>query len=96
MRPSGSVEGGGFTIVPDMMSLVGCSGEDFQAILRSLDFRMHRKKVKVPKAEPATSAAEPSPTEAAEAAPPAEPPVLEESVEIRAMTALHNVAAIDR
>ena len=48
-RPAGSVEGGGFTIVPDMMSLVGCSGEDFQAILRSLDFRMHRKKVKVRK-----------------------------------------------
>ena len=54
-RPAGSVEGGGFTIVPDMMSLVGCSGEDFQAILRSLDFRMHRKKVKLPKTEPARS-----------------------------------------
>ncbi len=45
-RPAGSVEGGGFTIVPDMMSLVGCSGEEFQGILKSLDFRMQKKKVK--------------------------------------------------
>jgi ATP-dependent RNA helicase SUPV3L1/SUV3 len=42
-RPHGSVEGGGFTIVPDMMSLVGCSGEEFAAILRSLGFRMLRR-----------------------------------------------------
>ncbi len=45
-RPAGSVEGGGFTVVPDMMSLVGCSGEDFLGILRSLDYRMQKKKVK--------------------------------------------------
>ena len=50
-RPQGSVEGGGFTIVPDMMSLVGCSGEEFQAILRSLDFRMQKRKVKRPAAD---------------------------------------------
>ena len=31
VRPAGSVEGGGFTVVADMMSLVGCSGEDFKA-----------------------------------------------------------------
>ena len=47
-RPAGSVEGGGFTVVPDMMSLVGCSGEDFLGILRSLDYRMQKKKVKRP------------------------------------------------
>ena len=47
-RPSGSFEGGGFTVVPDMMSLVGCSGEDFLGILRSLDYRMQKKKVKRP------------------------------------------------
>jgi ATP-dependent RNA helicase SUPV3L1/SUV3 len=49
-RPQGSVEGGGFAIVPDMMSLVGCSGEEFEAILRSLDFRMQKRKVKRPAA----------------------------------------------
>jgi ATP-dependent RNA helicase SUPV3L1/SUV3 len=48
-RPAGSVEGGGFTVVPDMMSLVGCSGEEFTAILRSLGFRMMRR----PSPEPA-------------------------------------------
>jgi len=68
-RPLGSVEGGGFTIVADMMSLVGCSGEEFQAILRSLDFRMQKRKVKRPAAEPAPAApadaAEPAPADAA-------------------------------
>ena len=47
-RPAGSVEGGGFTVVPDMMSLVGCSGDDFLGILRSLDYRMQKKTVKRP------------------------------------------------
>ncbi len=56
-RPQGSVEGGGFTIVPDMMSLVGCSGEEFQAILRSLEFRMQKRKVKRTPAAPAAEAA---------------------------------------
>ncbi len=54
-RPAGSVEGGGFTVVPDMMSLVGCSGEDFLGILRSLDYRMQKKTVK----RPVTAAAAP-------------------------------------
>lgn len=57
VRPSGSVEGGGFAIVPDMMSLVGCSGEEFEGILRSLGFRMQKKKVKRP-AAPAAPVAE--------------------------------------
>ena len=56
-RPPGSVEGGGFTVVPDMMSLVGCSGEEFEAILRSLDFRMQKRKVKARRRERRQSAA---------------------------------------
>jgi ATP-dependent RNA helicase SUPV3L1/SUV3 len=61
-RPAGSAEGGGFTIVADMMSLVGCSGEEFQGILRSLDFRMQKKKVKRPVTTPvATDATSPEP-----------------------------------
>ena len=55
-RPAGSVEGGGFSVVPDMMSLVGCSGEDFLGILRSLDYRMQKKTVKRPAATPAAVA----------------------------------------
>ena len=55
-RPAGSAEGGGFTIVADMMSLVGCSGEEFEGILRSLGFRMQKKKVKRPVAAPVVAA----------------------------------------
>ena len=47
-RPAGSVEGGGFTVVSDMMSLVGCSGEEFEEILRSLGFRDQKKQVSKP------------------------------------------------
>jgi ATP-dependent RNA helicase SUPV3L1/SUV3 len=47
IRPAGSVEGGGFTVVPDMMSLVGCSGDEFTAILRSLGFRMLRRPIRL-------------------------------------------------
>jgi ATP-dependent RNA helicase SUPV3L1/SUV3 len=65
-RPAGSVEGGGFTIVSDMMSLVGCSGEEFQGILRSLGFRMQKKKVKAPAAVPPPPPAEESEAPAAE------------------------------
>jgi ATP-dependent RNA helicase SUPV3L1/SUV3 len=56
-RPDGSVEGGGFTVVPDMMSLVGCSGDEFASILRSLGFSAQRRKV------------EPKPVAVADAAP---------------------------
>ncbi|MFO1033760.1 MAG: helicase-related protein [Hyphomicrobiales bacterium] len=42
-RPQGAVEGGGFTVIPDMMSLVGCSGEEFEAILLSLGFKSQKR-----------------------------------------------------
>ena len=57
-RPAGSVEGGGFMVVADMMSLVGCSGEDFLGIIKSLDFRLQKKTVKRPLAAPAGITAE--------------------------------------
>ena len=44
-RPVGSFEGGGFTIVPDMMSVVGCSGADFENILTSLGYRSQIRSV---------------------------------------------------
>lgn len=47
-RPSGSVEGGGFAVVPDMMSLVGCSGEEFDEILKSLGFRAQKRQLPKP------------------------------------------------
>ena len=78
-RPSGSVEGGGFTVVPDMMSLVGCSGEDFLGILRSLDYRMQKKTVKRPVAAAAPGTPQELPGNApaevpAPAAPEEQPP----------------------
>lgn len=52
-RPEGSVEGGGFTVTADMMSLVGCSGEGFSSILKGLGYRVERRKIEAPKEEPA-------------------------------------------
>jgi len=63
VRPAGSVEGGGFAIVADMMSLVGCSGEEFEGILRSLGFRMQKKKIKRPAAPAAPTAEVAAPAE---------------------------------
>ena len=87
-RPAGSIEGGGFAVVPDMMSLVGCSGEDFLGILRSLDYRMQKRKVKrpaVPAPAPAAAVAEAAPDAAIEAPAaeaPAETPAAEPVAEL--------------
>ncbi|EEE47943.2 Superfamily II DNA and RNA helicase [Roseibium alexandrii DFL-11] len=73
--------GGGFTVTVAMTSLLGCAGEDFSAVLKSLGYRLETKEVQrpvAPKAE-ATEAtpdtAEPAAvadTPAAEAEAPAE------------------------
>ncbi len=47
-RPAGSIEGGGFSVTADMMSLVGCSGEDFSAILQTLGYRMEPRTIAAP------------------------------------------------
>src|SRR5690606_6486354 len=52
VRPAGSVPGG-FPVMPDMMSLVGCSGEDFAGILGALGFRVERRQVVAPVEPPA-------------------------------------------
>jgi ATP-dependent RNA helicase SUPV3L1/SUV3 len=60
-RPEGSLPGGGFTVIPDMMSLVGCSGEEFSSVLRALGFRAEERKVRVePEASEAPVAAGPA------------------------------------
>ncbi len=75
--PPGATGDGGFRVTPDMMSIVGCSGEDFAAVLRALGFRAERRPVK-PQAEaaPAETAAgqpaEPAASEATAAEQPAE------------------------
>ena len=74
-RPQGSVEGGGFQIVPDMMSLVGCSGEEFASILLSLGFRMQKRKAKKP--APAAETTPATEVPATETAPASDPPPAE-------------------
>jgi ATP-dependent RNA helicase SUPV3L1/SUV3 len=70
-RPDGSVEGGGFTVVPDMMSLVGCSGDEFASILRSLGFSAQRRKVEPKPVAVADTAPDNPETPAVEAEAPA-------------------------
>jgi len=59
-RPPGSVEGGGFAIVPDMMSLVGCSGDEFAGILRSLGFRSEKRRIEPTAPAPSEPRSEPA------------------------------------
>ncbi len=56
--PEGATGDGGFRVQPDMMSIVGCSGEDFASVLRTLGFRSEQKHVPVaaPDDTPETSA----------------------------------------
>ena len=63
LRPVGSFEGGGFSVIPDMMSVVGCSGEDFQDILTSLGYRSQIRQVSKPVqvAQPKLEAVESNP-----------------------------------
>ena len=48
-KPAGATGDGGFEVQPDMMSLVGCSGEDFAQVLRALGFERDAKSKRRPK-----------------------------------------------
>ncbi|MEO8667458.1 MAG: helicase-related protein [Bauldia sp.] len=41
--PPGAVPGNGFSVTVAMTSLLGCSGEDFASVLRSLGYRVERR-----------------------------------------------------
>jgi len=57
--PDGAAPGNGFTVTVAMTSLLGCSGDDFSSVLRSLGYRMERRPAPpVGKAVPATDAAD--------------------------------------
>ncbi len=43
--PSGATGDGGFRVAPELMSVVGCSGEDFASILKALGFKRDRRKL---------------------------------------------------
>ncbi len=50
--PEGATGNGGFRVQPDMMSIVGCSGDDFAVVLQALGFRCERKPVSARAAAP--------------------------------------------
>ncbi len=77
VRPEGSVEGGGFSVIPDMMSLVGCSGDDFAEILKELGFKMERRKL--PTAAPAVARPEPEASAATSDTPAPQPDAVPEA-----------------
>jgi ATP-dependent RNA helicase SUPV3L1/SUV3 len=71
--PEGAAEANGFRVTVEMTSLLGCAGEDFASILKSLGYRLRRTPKAPVEAAPAEApAAETSPAEVAqtEAAPP--------------------------
>jgi ATP-dependent RNA helicase SUPV3L1/SUV3 len=43
--PTGATGDGGFRVVPELMSVVGCSGEEFASILKALGFRLERRRL---------------------------------------------------
>lgn len=43
IAPEGATGDGGFRVTADMMSIVGCSGEEFAAVLQELGFRRERR-----------------------------------------------------
>ncbi|WP_421725426.1 helicase-related protein [Bauldia sp.] len=70
--PEGAVAGNGFTVTVAMTSLLGCSGDAFASVLRSLGYRMERR----PKPEPAVDAPT-TDTDATATATPEEKPAAE-------------------
>ncbi|WP_150523169.1 helicase-related protein [Roseibium sediminis] len=70
--PEGAIEqGGGFTVTVAMTSLLGCAGDDFAEVLKSLGYRFETKEVQRPVVRKDDEAAEAS-APAVEAAPAAE------------------------
>ncbi|WP_350335443.1 helicase-related protein [Coralliovum pocilloporae] len=68
--PEGALETGrGFTVTVAMTSLLGCAGEDFSSILKSLGYRVERRLIEPSEEAAETSAETISDTAAAEEAP---------------------------
>lgn len=63
--PKGSTGDGGFIVIPEMMSILGCSSEELGEVLKVLGFRFERRPA--PKQAAAAPAAEPVPDAAAAA-----------------------------
>ncbi len=72
--PTGATGDGGFRVVPELMSVVGCSGEEFASILKALGFRRERRKI-MPAPSAATISAPEGRASGEQAAEAAEPPI---------------------
>lgn len=46
-QPDGAADGNGFTVTVGMTSLLGCAGDDFSQVLKSLGYRVERKTVPI-------------------------------------------------
>lgn len=46
--PPGAAEKNGFRVTVEMTSLLGCAGEDFSSILKSLGYRLQRTPIEIP------------------------------------------------
>ncbi len=51
--PKGATGDGGFTAIPEMMSLLGCSPDELSGVLKALGFRLDRRPIKVEVVAPA-------------------------------------------
>jgi ATP-dependent RNA helicase SUPV3L1/SUV3 len=98
VRPEGSIEGGGFSVIPDMMSLVGCSGEDFAEILKSLGFALERRQLPPEALAPAPHEPPAAAVSGASASPgddvPAQPPKVKLAGEAASITSRPSALAL--
>jgi ATP-dependent RNA helicase SUPV3L1/SUV3 len=77
LAPKGATGDGGFTATPDMMSLLGCSPEELDGVLKALGFRVERRPIKKAVEVPATTEAAQLPAAEAPADAPAHEPATE-------------------
>ncbi|KWT66203.1 ATP-dependent DNA helicase [Hyphomicrobium sulfonivorans] len=67
MPPKGATGDGGFTVTPEMMSLLGCSPDELAGVLKALGFRLERRPVKAQPQAAAEASTTAAPAEAATA-----------------------------
>jgi ATP-dependent RNA helicase SUPV3L1/SUV3 len=96
--PKGATGDGGFTVIPEMMSLLGCSPEELGGVLKALGFRLDRRPAKQPEAAPVADAAaaanaDEAPAPAATEAPSAEAPAAADATAAEAPAAAEVEAA---
>lgn len=73
--PEGATGDGGFRVTADMMSIIGCSGEEFASVLKVLGFRCERRPLAQPAQTPAPDMEQTSEEGSSEAAEAEEPPM---------------------